>query len=463
MALLLATCLSVAVFAATPASGEDAPRRVGSLDYISGEVTYVLRSEPGEPNGADTENWLQADFDQPVCQDMSLRTGALARARVSIGPDAIEMSDDTSAECAQSERSADRSEHSIRPNLFATRQARPRRKCRARNAARFAVAIAAGRLRHRNRRPRPADAALSCLKARPGSSGAPPICRSMPANLLRSLATIPLSPQSKAIGPAQSGQPAATCRCLGTGRSRAPATAASPCQNRRAAPSRRKRRSLLSMLPPPMTGSAAPSGTAARPPRAGTGERPDAVHRGQRARRRRKIRVPPPPMQGKSLPTIFCCGSSNPTKINSSKRLAKQPSTSRPRPPEPMTSIAMADGDPCRCRSRCGSRLRCLTTGRPIALAIGIGSNRGAGPGSTTSPGVSRRFIMAGGSISTAIGDGPRALSIPIRSMPRRSLPLSMRPTIPAADPMVDPTSAGSRSAPATITRHGTQPGPITS
>ena len=62
------------------------------------------------------------------------------------------------AEYAQSERSADRSEHSIRPNSFATRQARPRRKHRARNAARFAVAIAAGRLRHRNRRPRPADA-----------------------------------------------------------------------------------------------------------------------------------------------------------------------------------------------------------------------------------------------------------------------------------------------------------------
>ncbi len=80
---------------AAPALAEDAPRRVGSLNYISGEVSYVLRAEPGEPSESDAENWLQADFDQPVCQDMSLKTGALARARVRIGPDAIQMSDDT--------------------------------------------------------------------------------------------------------------------------------------------------------------------------------------------------------------------------------------------------------------------------------------------------------------------------------------------------------------------------------
>jgi hypothetical protein len=80
---------------AAAARAEDAPRRVGSLNYISGEVSYLLRAEAGEPNGSDEVNWLQADFDQPVCQDMSLRTGAMARARVRIGPDAIQMSDDT--------------------------------------------------------------------------------------------------------------------------------------------------------------------------------------------------------------------------------------------------------------------------------------------------------------------------------------------------------------------------------
>ncbi len=87
-----------AVLLAAPVYGEDAPRRVGSLNYISGEVRYILRAEPGDPNGSDTpdtDNWLRADFDQPVCQDMSLRTGASARARVRIGPDAIEMADET--------------------------------------------------------------------------------------------------------------------------------------------------------------------------------------------------------------------------------------------------------------------------------------------------------------------------------------------------------------------------------
>jgi hypothetical protein len=84
-----------AIVFTAPAFAEDPPGRVGSLNYISGEVTYALRAEPGEPSPADAENWLQADFDQPVCQDMSLRTGALARARVRIGPDAIQISDDT--------------------------------------------------------------------------------------------------------------------------------------------------------------------------------------------------------------------------------------------------------------------------------------------------------------------------------------------------------------------------------
>jgi len=78
-----------------PALAEDAPHRVGSLNYISGEVSYALRAEPGEPDRSAAEDWLQADFDQPVCQDMSLRTSAMARARVRIGPDAIQMSDDT--------------------------------------------------------------------------------------------------------------------------------------------------------------------------------------------------------------------------------------------------------------------------------------------------------------------------------------------------------------------------------
>jgi hypothetical protein len=91
----MAGWLGVAVALAAPAFAEDAPRRVGSLNYVSGEVSYVLRAEPGEPNESNGENWLQADFDQPVCQDMSLKTGAMARARVRIGPDAIQMSDDT--------------------------------------------------------------------------------------------------------------------------------------------------------------------------------------------------------------------------------------------------------------------------------------------------------------------------------------------------------------------------------
>jgi hypothetical protein len=41
-------------------------------------------------------SWSTADFNQPVCQDMSLQTGPLARARIRIGPNAIQMSSDTS-------------------------------------------------------------------------------------------------------------------------------------------------------------------------------------------------------------------------------------------------------------------------------------------------------------------------------------------------------------------------------
>lgn len=75
---------------------EDPPRRVGSLNYVSGEVSYILRSEPGEPSADAAENWLHADFNQPVCQDMTVKTGAMARARVRIGPDAIQLAGDTS-------------------------------------------------------------------------------------------------------------------------------------------------------------------------------------------------------------------------------------------------------------------------------------------------------------------------------------------------------------------------------
>ena len=74
---------------------EDPPRRVGSLNYVSGDVTYVLRAEAGEPDAAESESWLHADFNQPVCQDMTVKTGAMARARVRIGPDAIQLADDT--------------------------------------------------------------------------------------------------------------------------------------------------------------------------------------------------------------------------------------------------------------------------------------------------------------------------------------------------------------------------------
>ena len=92
---LLVGCFGIAVVLTSPAYAEDPPRRVGSLNYISGEVAYALRGEVGEPGGSDALSWSQADFNQPVCQDMSLKTGAMARARVRIGPDAIQMSGDT--------------------------------------------------------------------------------------------------------------------------------------------------------------------------------------------------------------------------------------------------------------------------------------------------------------------------------------------------------------------------------
>jgi hypothetical protein len=85
---------AAALALAPAAQAEDPPNRVGSLNYVSGEVSYALRGE-GEPEASDALSWNQADFDQPVCEDMSLRTGEKARARIRIGPDAIEMSDDT--------------------------------------------------------------------------------------------------------------------------------------------------------------------------------------------------------------------------------------------------------------------------------------------------------------------------------------------------------------------------------
>jgi hypothetical protein len=89
---VLAGWFSLAVALAAPAFAEDPPHRVGSLNYISGEVNYALRPEAGDPG---VLRWSTADFNQPVCQDMSLQTGSLARARIRIGPNAIQMSSDT--------------------------------------------------------------------------------------------------------------------------------------------------------------------------------------------------------------------------------------------------------------------------------------------------------------------------------------------------------------------------------
>jgi hypothetical protein len=90
---LVAGSVVIAIALAAPAFAEDPPHRVGSLNYISGEVNYALRPESGEPG---VLSWSTADFNQPVCQDMSLQTGPLARARIRIGPNAIQMSSDTS-------------------------------------------------------------------------------------------------------------------------------------------------------------------------------------------------------------------------------------------------------------------------------------------------------------------------------------------------------------------------------
>ena len=65
------------------------------LNYVSGGVSYAKRGELGEPEASVALDWVKANFDQPVCEDMSLRTDHLARARIRIGADAIEMSDDT--------------------------------------------------------------------------------------------------------------------------------------------------------------------------------------------------------------------------------------------------------------------------------------------------------------------------------------------------------------------------------
>ncbi len=91
-------CLAGAIGLFAAASGsaaEDPPLRVGNLNYLSGEVSWAHRGEQEEAGGNGSRQWAVADFNQPVCQDMSLRTGALARARIRIGPDAIQMSSDT--------------------------------------------------------------------------------------------------------------------------------------------------------------------------------------------------------------------------------------------------------------------------------------------------------------------------------------------------------------------------------
>jgi hypothetical protein len=65
---------------------------VGSLDYVSGEVAYALRGDATDPS---RPNWLAAEFDQPIAEDMSVQTGPLARARIRIGPNAVEIAADS--------------------------------------------------------------------------------------------------------------------------------------------------------------------------------------------------------------------------------------------------------------------------------------------------------------------------------------------------------------------------------
>jgi hypothetical protein len=92
---VLALGFAALLAAISAARAEDPPSRVGSLNYVSGQVSYALRGETGEPTASETLSWTEADFDQPVSEDMSLRTGEKARARIRIGADAIEMSDET--------------------------------------------------------------------------------------------------------------------------------------------------------------------------------------------------------------------------------------------------------------------------------------------------------------------------------------------------------------------------------
>jgi hypothetical protein len=75
-----------------PALAEDPPRRVGSLDYVSGEVVYALHGDAADPG---RPSWLAAEFDQPIAEDMSVQTGSLARARIRIGPNAVEIAADS--------------------------------------------------------------------------------------------------------------------------------------------------------------------------------------------------------------------------------------------------------------------------------------------------------------------------------------------------------------------------------
>jgi hypothetical protein len=75
-----------------PALAEDPPRRVGSLDYVSGGVAYALHGNAAEPGGP---SWVAAEFDQPIAEDMSVQTGPLARARIRIGSSAVEIAADS--------------------------------------------------------------------------------------------------------------------------------------------------------------------------------------------------------------------------------------------------------------------------------------------------------------------------------------------------------------------------------
>jgi hypothetical protein len=89
---LLLGWLGLTLGVATPALAEDPPRRVGSLDYVSGEVVYALQGDASDPGRS---SWLQADPNQPIAEDMSVQTGPLARARIRIGPNAVEIAADS--------------------------------------------------------------------------------------------------------------------------------------------------------------------------------------------------------------------------------------------------------------------------------------------------------------------------------------------------------------------------------